>query len=503
MRICLALFCLSFHLVAAAQAALIIENVNIVSPHLSEPQFEMNVLVEDGEIKAISRTTIDVDGDVPSVSAQGMYLVPGIMDSHVHVSSVPGMGFGVEPVSRENPKLVEKYYQQQPRSFLYYGVTQVLDPNPGVHWQEFTAANAHPDYFRCEVITSKSTFPLVEKIDEASKVMFEYLVDEGTTTGAPGSPEDIVQAIHASGALCVKLYFEDGYGNASHWPLLSEETLARIRHAATLSGLLVLAHANALDMYEKAIQAKVDVIAHGMWNWGEYSRENQIPQPIAAVLDQMVRQGIGYMPTQRVIAGLGEVMLADAKDNPEFPAVTPSEMIDWFGTPAADWFREELRVGFDRLPDQTIADIFIHGRVGKGALVMRYLADAKHPILLGSDFPGSPSFANQPGLATALEMKMMADAGVGLADVLAAATINNAERFGLQAQYGTVEVGKVANLLLLSENPLETIDAWTRISYVILNGVLIERSTLAANHQAGRRLKLGSARVSFSCTRPC
>ena len=486
MRLCVTPLFLSLFLGASAQAALIIADVSIVSPHLPDPQHGMSILLEDGRIKAISASAIEVADGVQSVSAQGMYLVPGIMDSHVHVSSIPGMGFGVEPVARANPALVEAYYHQQPRSFLYYGVTQVLDPNPGMHWQKFTAADAHPDYFRCEVITSEDTFPLVEKTDEPSRAMFKYLVDERAPAGAAGSAESVVRDIADSGALCIKLYFEDGYGNASHWPLLSDQTLARIKQAASRFELPILAHANALDMYERAIKARVDVIAHGMWNWGEHSRENEVPPPIANVLDALIDKNIGYMATQRVIAGLGEVMLPETKSNPEFAFTTPSAVLDWYGTSSAQWFVDELRFGFDQLPDQTIADIFIHGRVGKGAKVMRYLADANYPILLGSDFPGSPSYANQPGLTTAQEMLMMADAGVELSQVMAAATINNAERFGIDADYGTVEVGKVANLLLLSANPLEDVAAWSAINYVIVNGELIDRARLAANYRPGQ-----------------
>jgi imidazolonepropionase-like amidohydrolase len=50
----------------------------------------------------------------------------------------------------------------------------------------------------------------------------------------------------------------------------------------------------------------------------------------------------------------------------------------------------------------------------------------------------------------------------------------------LHKDYGTVEAGKVANLLLLTENPLETMRAWTSIDRVILRGDVIKRETLAA-----------------------
>lgn len=48
----------------------------------------------------------------------------------MHVSSVPGMGFGVEPLAVKHPQMVAAYYEQQPKSFLYYGVTHVLILTP-------------------------------------------------------------------------------------------------------------------------------------------------------------------------------------------------------------------------------------------------------------------------------------------------------------------------------------------------------------------------------------
>ena len=75
---------------------------------------------------------------------------------------------------------------------------------------------------------------------------------------------------------------------------------------------------------------------------------------------------------------------------------------------------------------------------------------------------------------------LMARSGVPLSAISRAGTINNARQFGLDKDYGTVEAGKVANLLLLTENPLETMRAWTSIDRVILRGSVIKRESLAA-----------------------
>ena len=61
-----------------------------------------------------------------------------------------------------------------------------------------------------------------------------------------------------------------------------------------------------------------------------------------------------------------------------------------------------------------------------------------------------------------------------------AATLNNARQFGLAKDYGTVEPGKIANLLLLTANPLQTMRAWSQIEKVVLHGDVIARETLAA-----------------------
>ncbi len=234
-------------------------------------------------------------------------------------------------------------------------------------------------------------------------------------------------------------------------------------------------------MQQLALAAGVDVLAHGMWNWGQYSRQQSISKEMSETLDKVITDKVAYMPTQRVIAGLGEVMLPAIVDSPEFMNVTPKLLIDWYKTPQAQWFKDELRIGFGGMTDESISDIFLYGRIGKGNKVIKYLSDAKYSILLASDFPGSPSFANQPGLTTFQEMKAMVNAGLSLEDILAAATINNAKQFKIENDYGTVEVGKIANLLLLKSNPLNSIESWNGIDTIILHGKPITRDELVAN----------------------
>jgi imidazolonepropionase-like amidohydrolase len=152
----------------------------------------------------------------------------------------------------------------------------------------------------------------------------------------------------------------------------------------------------------------------------------------------------------------------------------------WYQTAPAQWFAEVLIRGYDNLP---LAQI--HRRqdiaISQGERVTSYLYQNGHPMVLASDTPSSPTYAAQPGLSSFIELNHMAKIGISLADLLSAATLNNAQAYGLDADYGTVTEGKVANLLLLEKNPLTTIEAYNAIEKVILRGEVIERATLAAN----------------------
>jgi imidazolonepropionase-like amidohydrolase len=92
-------------------------------------------------------------------------------------------------------------------------------------------------------------------------------------------------------------------------------------------------------------------------------------------------------------------------------------------------------------------------------------------FLFGTDTPGSPTYANQPGLNGWLEMHLLVQAGLTPAQVFRAATLTNAEALGLGREIGTVQPGRRANLLLMREDPTQTVQAYGEIVKVILASV--------------------------------
>ena len=108
----------------AGGETLIIENVTVVSPELAQPIGPRNVLVRGGRIEAVSEKAIAIPSGARRIDGAGKYLAPGIFDAHVHVSDAIGLPFDSKDPALS--ALEQQYLAQQPRSYLYFGVTQVL-----------------------------------------------------------------------------------------------------------------------------------------------------------------------------------------------------------------------------------------------------------------------------------------------------------------------------------------------------------------------------------------
>ena len=106
-----------------------ITDVTIVSPENLDHIAEGNVLIEGGHIISVERGKgTRKPAGAAVVSGKGEFLIPGLIDSHVHLASVPGMQLEMsfEPDAAK-PAMVQEYFKQLPRSYLYFGYTTLID----------------------------------------------------------------------------------------------------------------------------------------------------------------------------------------------------------------------------------------------------------------------------------------------------------------------------------------------------------------------------------------
>jgi imidazolonepropionase-like amidohydrolase len=307
---------------------------------------------------------------------------------------------------------------------------------------------------------------------QASSIPSEYAPEDHTPIAA-------VAAVKRSGGVCVKTFFERGFAKDANLPVMSAGDLAGIRDAAAKSGLVLMLHANTLEAQKFGVAGEVDVLAHGMWRWGDLDKRTELPTEIRELLDQIVKKRIGYQPTIQVLQGLRAYFDSEYLKMGEIAKVIPADMLTFFDTPEGKSFKKELAE--DDAPDSAMLKGFEQGPLRRVRQVVAYLASKDANFLFGTDTPSAPTYGNLPGLNGYLEMQQLQKAGLSLAQIFKATTINNAREFKLDAQLGTVEPGKVANLVLLKKSPLEGLDAYDSIVTVWLHGKPISRDSLAVN----------------------
>jgi hypothetical protein len=88
-----------------------------------------SVLIESGRIVSVERRNgAKKPAGATVVSGEGQFLIPGLIDSHVHLASIPGMSPEVSFGQAEGkPAMIKGYFKQLPRSYLYFGYTTLVD----------------------------------------------------------------------------------------------------------------------------------------------------------------------------------------------------------------------------------------------------------------------------------------------------------------------------------------------------------------------------------------
>ncbi len=463
-----------------------IGNVTLVSPERLDRVEKGGVLVEDGRIAAVRRGEARAPDGALVVDGGGRFLVPGLIDSHVHLGIVPGK----LDAAKLDPAISRAYFEQLPRSYLYYGYTTLVDLavfDPGV-LADFRGSPLHPDLYDCgEPAPIANGYPMNFPPPEVRFRQFpNFVFDPAHPTAIPAdakpgdhTPEAAVARVKASGAICVKTFIERGFGRERSLPLPDAALLARLRAAATRAGLLLVIHANGFEAQRIALDADADVIAHGMWHWGALDREPEVPAPIAAFLDRVAASHVGYQPTMRVLYGESAYFDPGYLDMPALRKVVPAAMIDWFKSPAGQAFGKELAE--PGLSDAAMAAMYRDGPLRRVRQATAYLDRKGANLVFGTDTPSAPTYGNLPGLNGYLEMREWQAAGISLERIFRAATLDNARRFGLDKDAGSIEPGKAANLVLMDRSPLDSIEAYDSIVTVWVRGKPVAREALAAD----------------------
>jgi imidazolonepropionase-like amidohydrolase len=361
------------------------------------------VLVTDGVIERIGQASEPLPEGASVLDLGGRTLIPGLINVHVHVQGKqPSAEHGAEPILAGTSA---HFLQASLRETLRMGVTTLRNVgSQGLQPQEARQAMRYgafrgPRLLTCGLIIS-ATAP------------------GGRFYGAmyreADGPDEIRKAVREqlrTGADFIKVMTTGARSNELEDPdptQLTDPELGALVDEAHRMGVRVAAHVEGLDGTEAAIRHGMDTIEHGMYL-------NQRPE----LLEQMAQLDQVLVPTLGGYYWMGG--LGDAID-PSSAALDPQ-----------------------MLPSIVA---LAHHNLEQGGLSLRAAKAAGVRIALGSDRDGVS------GDDAALELLRMTHHGLTPEDALASATRVAAHALGLEQYIGTIEPGKLADLVVLDGDPL-------------------------------------------------
>ena len=471
-----------------------IKNVTLLSPERSAPLLDAWVRIDEGTITAVGTGTVDTSGsDV--IDANGGYLIPGLIDSHVHLYHATGLK---RRYTKKFDSLYSAFMDQQPRSFLYFGFTSVVELNAKANTNlRFEAAPVHPRLYHCGqgVILSDGFMALELEGAPIEQVYSGYLIDHHAGGYVPEaadpklhSPVAVVDNVRRQGGRCVKLYYEEALwwpGGVPDFRLPSAEIVRDIVSAAHAQNMPVVLHATTPNGHSFALETGVDVLAHGMWEWpGQGFAAPEPRADYAQVAKAVAQSNVRLQPTFSTIFNTASLFDPDLLGDPAWAHVVPTDYLRYLHHDAQQQRDNFLAMFGPQFAEDTSVE---HVPSAMAAFASRYekligaMAADDANMLFGTDTAvGGFGWASPPGLAGFWEMQAWHRVGVPLKTLFGSLTIGNARVFGLDRELGTIEAGKLADLLILTSNPLEDVMAYDTIDRVILGGEVFERSSLSA-----------------------
>ena len=450
---------------------IVIEDVTLISPERKVPVPHAVVVIRDGRIVEIGINLV-AGPHAKRIDGHGRFLIPGLIDSHTHVGNGNTGPLDDDAISA-HPELVQAYRSQLPRAYLVFGFTTLVDLDvreQALSW--FNAAPVHPNLYHCgrgvRIVGGYTALQPPKNAASANSTNSVYEAAEAKSWPETLDPRDYTPAravdrVVEAGGICVKTFVEPGFGGAFHWPVPSPETLHALREETRRRGLIFVVHANGVDSWRAALDAKADVIAHGLWHWPGDLLGTTPPLEARAVIQAAARAGVGVQPTMQAVYGDKSIFDRSLLDDPRLPEALSRVLVAYLKSEEAQAsYRataNEYKQAIAQLlgPSAPDAASLMSIAPARATATLRMMLAENVKLLFGSDTPSNEGIGNPPGLNGRFELTRWFEAGVPLSRILRAATLDNATAFGLSKDLGTIEVGKRADLLLLSADPLETI----------------------------------------------
>ncbi len=407
----------------AAGAATLIHAGRLIDGVADGARERVTVVVDGTRIRSVDDGFTAPGAGDEVVDLSGATVLPGFMDMHVHLTSEHSRTSEIDSIKKSESDRAFDSVVYAERTLLA-GFTTVR--NLGDQWNTSVAlkrAAAAGKVKSPRIFTAGRSIGTRGGHADASNSFGPFLEsgDPRLDTVCNGADDcrEAVRQRYKDGADSIKITATGGVlsiAKSGSAPQFTDEELAALISTAHDYGMKVAAHAHGAEGIKRAVRNGIDSIEHGTFLDDEGIR-------------LMKEKGTHYVPT----ISAGRWVYDKAQDPDYFPAIV---------RPKA------LEVG------PQIQKTF--GKAWKAGVT----------IMFGTDCGVCAHGDN------AREFGYMVEAGMPVMDAIRSATIVPARYLGIDDRLGSVEAGKVADIVAVPGNPLEDVHALERVSFVMKDGVI-------------------------------
>lgn len=383
------------------------------------------IIVDNGRIVAVrDGHVVPAEGDARLVDLRNRTVLPGLIDSHVHLSSDRGGEAGLVAYMREEPQMNSLEAQWNGMKTLRAGFTTVRNLGDEGATLALREAIKRGWVQGPRIVDAASSISTtgghMDGRGSLNDAMVAHLPNPENLCDSVETCRRVVRRQIDRGADVIKLATTGGVnsGTGLATRMYDDEAKALV-DTAHAYGRKVAVHAHGADGIKLAVRAGADSIEHGTVMDEE-------------IIRLMKAKGTYYVPTLSTVNGYLERL---AKD-PNAYAPDVKKQIDW-------------RIG-------------ITGQ----SLAKAYPAGVK--IAFGTDAGVSKHGRN------ADEFELMVKYGMPAAEAIRAATVNAADLLGLSSEIGTIEPGKSADIIAVVGDPLQDVKLLKSVDFVMARGEIIK-----------------------------
>ncbi|MEJ7609889.1 MAG: amidohydrolase family protein [Ferruginibacter sp.] len=456
-------------LTGSLHAQVLIKNTNVVDVINRKLLSGYDALALDGKIVSVEKgKQYKLPAGTVVIDGSGKYLIPGLHDAHVHFFQSGSLYARPDVIDlrKNRPYAAEIKYSHNNmedflRRYLATGITSVTDVGSTYNFlnrRESFANKFYSPEIRMTGALLTTYVPAAYKDLGNDAPFIEMKTEEGVRQS--------VRELKAGKADFIKIWYivldkDKEAGAKKNLPLVKA-----VIDEARKNNMRVAVHATEMITAQLAVEAGADFLVHNIENERVTPAFTALLKKKKTVLCPTMVVGNNYMKS------LGRTY-----------HFTHDELLLTNPMTAASLFEFPF-------PDTTLGKAYMKNVTSSKAVSrqaytdsllainLKSLHDAGVLIATGTD---AGNIGTQHAGSYFSELQAMQDAGLGLWDLMVSSTINGAKATGKQDITGSVSAGKLADMVLLDANPLDSLENWRKINSIIRRGLVIRPDTLIQN----------------------